>query len=522
MLDKLRPHQQDIVIKTNSPLILRDYQSKLISEVTEAFKTHDVVCLASAPNTGKTLMALSFAVNFPGQVGVSAHGQTILKNQFESRAAKFGIKVNSPESNIHVFLPQSEKRKIRKCDLLIVDEAHERYFAEEVQKIKRESGCKKVLLLTGTPSKLIASNQRYHAIEADKSNPREGKTKKYKYAEKIHTVVLPLLEVPAENMAKLNIQVADCAYNFKKSDFNNEGDLKTTVYASKMETYKSMALVLDAMHKHLVVKGEFAQLKSGFFNKMTVAVKSTAKKMVGSLGKTMIACHHASQAQDVANYFNSIGIKTLLSTALLDVDSELFEEFQKDDDAKVMVVIHRGILGYDYEKLTGFVDFTATRNPDRIYQMMMRVARINSSDVNTPKLFIKMSPPLEIDVSNIFLNLALNLMFRDFILAYNGENKNKIGVHHIVRRSQDGEREVSENVLKSTNPDERIKLPDFGDTLDIIDCMRKCAIGQNSQYVIISETNLDRVRASCGVNINDAEWNKLAILEFCRLYGERP
>ena len=41
--------------------LLRDYQKKAVQNVLESLKTSNATCLIQAPNTGKTLEALSIA-----------------------------------------------------------------------------------------------------------------------------------------------------------------------------------------------------------------------------------------------------------------------------------------------------------------------------------------------------------------------------------------------------------------------------------------------------------------------------
>lgn len=463
---------------------LRDYQKKLIDEVTEAFKTNKTVCLSSAPGTGKTMMALNIALNWPGvgKIGVSAHGQTILKSQFIERAKQAGIPVNTPESRITVFLPQSQKNKDEQFDLLIVDEAHERYFEKEMQTVKTNSKCKKILLLTGTPSKLLAANERF--IKKDKTrHPKE----------KIHIVAMGLLEVPEKHTSRLFLQMSQCSYDFKETDYNSQGDLRSNVYINHKKTPEAVRGVLEAMHTHLVHMGDFPGVADGFAAKLASSSRVLARSITDALGKTVIACHNAQQAKYVKDYFTEMGINVELSTAELDNDSELFDKFIENQTTKILIVLRRGLLGFDFDKLRCFVDFSGTRNPDRIYQMMTRVIRVDPTKPNQKKLFVKVAAPTELDTSQIFLNIAINLMRKDFLIEYKGYNLTTIRVN-VVRPPRPPGPKPPPGPPGPKPPPEPPVVDLNG--LEIIDFMRQVYHFKNPDYVIVRSTSIKEIRAA--------------------------
>lgn len=463
-------------------LVMRPYQAKLVAEVTEAFKTHDVVCLASAPGSGKTEMAIKIISQWQGKIAVSAHAQNILKAQFIERAAKWGLKTGKG-TNITVFIPQSNP-ELPKLDLLVIDEAHEWYLAKTMKDIIKAKKPRKILLLTGTPSKLLAM--------------------------KVKTIFLPLMEVPQELWADLNIQTAECAYNFKNSDYNQDGRLKRDTYTSLKETKDSIKMMLEAMSRHLKLRGDMTDL----FTKGAPAVD-----ILNQIDKTIIACHNATQAGHVQDYFKKIGVKALLSTAEADRTSAEFTKFQADPEARILIVLERGILGFNYLELMAFVDFTATRNPDLIYQMLMRVCRRNEAAKGVPKLFIKMAIKAELDATNYYLTCALHLTSREGIEGYKGiKTINDVNIPVIRRRKK------KDLIVVGTHKKKKAPLifDVFPDQVSVFHLLSEVYLGLNEDYVIKSFTTLRDVKRNLGMTVNNSERNKEFYLEFCRLYGERP
>jgi len=48
-----------------------------------------------------------------------------------------------------------------------------------------------------------------------------------------------------------------------------------------------------------------------------------------------------------------------------------FERFKEDDDVLILIVVGRGILGFDNPKLVTVIDFTGSRNINRIFRINM-------------------------------------------------------------------------------------------------------------------------------------------------------
>jgi superfamily II DNA or RNA helicase len=157
---------------------LRKYQIRLSNEIHAQFKKpgrHELV-LALSPGGGKTVTAIdiitrALASGLAKRVLISAHGQKLLRSQFaqvltneerpftwaEYKTRHRGKKF--PTTQVVVALPQTlaYAKDIPDFDMLVVDEAHHFYLGHDgltLQKLGKQA--KRVLLLTGTPSKFVA------------------------------------------------------------------------------------------------------------------------------------------------------------------------------------------------------------------------------------------------------------------------------------------------------------------------------------------------------------------------------
>lgn len=148
----------------------RDYQSEMLWEVIErigagksSLNTTSKFILSACPNAGKTLMAIIYIdwclyLNPAFRVLVLTHGQVNLKTQFMEEAAKYDADFLK-SNNIQIALPHGTHRKdLKKVDLVVVDEAHQFYFAKMMQTILQKTQPDQQLLMTGTPSDFIAHN----------------------------------------------------------------------------------------------------------------------------------------------------------------------------------------------------------------------------------------------------------------------------------------------------------------------------------------------------------------------------
>ena len=123
-----------------------------------------------------------------------------------------------PQKQVHICLPNSESKINGKYDFLIVDEAHENYLAERVQRIITNVKPTKQLLLTGTPSKFI---------------------KKGGY----DILTLAANEISEEWFAKLNIELVASNYKWK-GKYNNDHEVKSNFKFNIKDTKKTLDSVI--------------------------------------------------------------------------------------------------------------------------------------------------------------------------------------------------------------------------------------------------------------------------------------
>ena len=101
--------------------LLHDYQKKAVQNVLESLKTSNATCLIQAPNTGKTLEALSIAEILKEKALYITISNDII-HQAEENIKKFNVNVDMEFITYHKLMRLSE-RKLRKLPkVLFIDE----------------------------------------------------------------------------------------------------------------------------------------------------------------------------------------------------------------------------------------------------------------------------------------------------------------------------------------------------------------------------------------------------------------
>lgn len=393
-------------------LQLRDYQRTILDKVISRFNSGESeVVLGAAPSSGKTEMAISLIQHYSSdKVLVLTHGTTVLKQQWDSRFKDHGVEASQQLDGARVVfgLPQgltnkTAKNKV-KVDLLIVDEAHEFYYAKDgmVQSIIKNTNPTKVLLLTGTPSKFIAKGHKPEIVAAH-DIWKEGF---------LSDVYVGLVSTKAK---------------FNRTAWLKEtGELKSEESVKLAKTVDhDLGNLLEALLERLRER-DITKTKTGL---VPEAIKlRTWASIGGVLGKTMIAASCVPHAEAMQEHFKKAGIKSLISHNELDRDSRFIQEFKDDPSIKILIVVGRGILGFNMTELQNVVDMSGSRNIDRIYQLYARVMR-KHEEVNL-KYFFKLSADdhLEMGQDFYYTQAALNMMWHEFISKYNGKNLNEMKV----------------------------------------------------------------------------------------------
>ena len=384
------------------------YQTETINKVKDSLSSQEITVLAACPSAGKTIMAIHCIEDFlqknpNSKVIVLAHGTTILRTQFhdvlEEIKPDFTYKLADNFSEydeskaVNVCLPQTLNRKsLKKIDLLVVDEAHQFYFGEKMVKdIIKKTKPRRQLLLTGTPSIFIR--------------------------EKHPIIPVTLNTIFDEGMVSdVYVEIATSSYNFDIYDYNQNDELKESIQFKDSETKKTLDDLIGKIVERL------KSIRGNEYMNLLPEWLPTLKR----LQKTMIACKSQRQAIQVKNYFDKIGVKSALSISDIDYDSTEIENFKADPDCLILIVVGRGILGFNYPELVNVVDMTTSMNVDRVYQLFCRVVRKHPNGLQ--KLFFKVAPNTLSDYYKYVMTGVLALSDEYYFTHFNGKNFNDMQI----------------------------------------------------------------------------------------------
>jgi hypothetical protein len=314
---------QSQVINNVITMVPRAYQSEAIMTISSKFSTDSSrVVLAAATGSGKTEMAIMlidlFVKSTNSKVLVIAHHTNIIKDNFCDRLREvkpdFTWSCDSTDVDCFVAIRQGITNiDLSQFSLVIVDEAHQNYFADTIQ--SRISVVKHQVLLTATPSKFIADGS-------------------------FDILAVARLDIPNEYYARLNFQIVNADSKLDKSDYNADGVVKTSFDF----TIKEMKSAVDAVIPHI------------------------------KDGKKLFICRDIKQANVTAKYLTTLGIETFVSDFKCDGDGSVADKF-KSGEIQSLVVVDRMRLGYSDNNLYYTVDLSFTHNADTIHQMMSRSNR---------------------------------------------------------------------------------------------------------------------------------------------------
>jgi superfamily II DNA or RNA helicase len=107
------------------------------------------------------------------------------------------------------------------------------------------------------------------------------------------------------------------------------------------------------------------------------------------LDKIMIVCKNIMQAKITKGYMERHGYKTALSTSDNDDSGHQIDLFKKNKEYKCLVVVNRGILGFNEGRITALIDLKGSNNLDTVNQYFSRLLRIHPEGLD--KFFIRVS-----------------------------------------------------------------------------------------------------------------------------------
>jgi superfamily II DNA or RNA helicase len=396
---------------------IRPYADRILNkELPKAFDKKDVVVLAATPNSGKTLMAIAWMEKYlldnpTHRMLVLTHNQNVLRKQFYNDIVGARVNftfdrvdniddLNYSDSQVIVTLPKtiigSLEQNDSKFDVLVVDEAHHYYNVKDgmVSQIIEKYKFRKQLLLTGTPAPFIAAKKDIIAVSLDE-----------------------LIE--GEYCADPIVLIAKASYNITMDDFTKKDELKKDTKLKAEDTVKTLDNLLPIIESKLFTSGW--------------------RSTIETLGKTMIFCKSISQAHDVLKYFKGKKVQALLSTSDNDLNGDFIDEFIKSD-VKILIVVDRGVLGFNLPELVCIIDMKCGKNISNLFQLFNRITRIHPG--NKQKYYFKVIPSsLEFEYMYM-LSAAIALMFKDNYIKYNG-TPNEIVIPVVDSRVKTKAKEVS-------------------------------------------------------------------------------
>ena len=471
---------------------LRNYQSKALGEIKARFSHNERdVVLAAAPNSGKTLIALVYIKEYlqadkSRKAHILTHGTIVLRNQWSMAIESAEL---SNEVRLTYGLPHSKKERadIGEVSLLVIDEAHEFTHAAMVQDAIEELKPKQILYLTGTPSKFIAKGG-YALVQVSGFELLHG-----------------------NYMADLYVGLVQSTYDPTEDAYNEQNDLKDT-HTQGLED--NVTSDLDALLGSMVQRlAESEGLKRSPQARRLVSWAPT----LGKLHKTMIACRSILQSERVVDYFESKGISVIGSNSLSDPDTLNIQKFIDDESIRVLVVVDRGILGFNLPHLVNVVDLTMSHNPDRIYQLLSRATRLHEK--YTKKYFFKITSEPKMPLTKLYMTAALCLMDPEFVANYNGKNLDGMRIPVIRTAAKKAKGKTASRQPGKVSNNHNIDAL-FHATLStykvLYDVYNKIGVANEYAYVTFG-----RLREDLGQIVRDPERRKEEILEESRRLGRR-
>lgn len=364
------------------------FQIPLVKAVFKDLKTYQRNLLAAAAGAGKTNMVIDLLSQYylpeysDYKVLILSHGQVVLRDQWIERFERVGVDFSFQElvsgstidlsKQVYVGIPQYFNKKaldILKGQkiLLIVDEAHQYYFAEDgmVQNIIETLEPESTLCVTGTPSEFIKRKDfRIHFISPSEVAERGA----YSY---------------------VSMELCHSPYSFTEKEYLKNGELKLGIDIKKAQTHATLNNMLKQLDQETLLK-------------------------------TMVICSSQKQAKDVEDFFTDKGYMSALSTSDTDADSGAIKFFKENDDCNVLIVVNRGILGFDCPEIINLLDLKCSYNPDIIMQYLARIFRLHPTGRVRKRYLRAMNQDRIIDEWHI-MNFMVSLMSPENFESFDGE-----------------------------------------------------------------------------------------------------
>lgn len=455
------------------------------------------VVLAFGTNGGKSFTSIIHLMLFymnPENKGkktiIVPHATTVLRDNIVKSLKKlnpsfsWGVAGSVKElkgvvenNDVIISLPQTLTRGLEhlpKVEWLVVDEAHEWYFANSYKSLLKQINPTYQLLMTGTPFQFNAKSDDFifHHVSVDELR-KAGKAGN------------PMTKVVSTNF--------DLGYK----EYNKTGNLRTDVDFNKSDNKSALKKVAKEILKN--IKNPSPTLVK--LNKNTKNILS----VFGEVDKSIIIAHNKNMADDFYNTLNGfIPNQVLVSHYENDGDSEEFIKFQESEEHKVLVVVNRGRIGFDMPELFNIIDFSFSTNPSVILQILGRVLRISDLQPDKVKMYYKVAARNTVGYIQDVMTGTLGLTMQEYFTTFTGDF-GSIKIPRITRRKRRGGGGTPDNTRKNKKLNTR-SISNFMDSglLDL-DFFKEVKVNMSGDFDIKAWATLDDVRRAT-FGIEKREW----------------
>lgn len=407
-----------ILIRQSLGIIIntRDYQFEKFYEMVTLNIWMKYV-LAAAPGAGKTLMSIMyldyrFSQNPNYRILVLTHATKELRDQYNASLQYYQADCLN-NINLIVNLPHSvktERVNLGHIDELIVDEGHQLYHTEDgmIQKLIKKHNFVRQIILTGSPDKFIYAN---------KQSPN---TYKISFID-LYTlwklnVVQPVL-----------VEIASTTYGFNSDTcWNSDGDLKSKIKIERNEIFTTLPMMMNKiMARQLSLLRTNPVAYKKYLSTGILHDSYFTKTNKDNIGKTMIVCRNIAEATNICEFLIEYGYDSsqmIKNTYGEDCKTgqNLMMDFKNNDDVKFLVVVYKGILGFDYPNLCNVIDLSCSKNVSRLFQLYCRLVR--KSTIKMEKFYYKVVPHDKIELFTELMNGVLHMSHFYYLSKYDGTN----------------------------------------------------------------------------------------------------
>lgn len=382
------------------------YQEALVERVIKTLYRNHKAVLAACPGAGKTHMTLEIVKRFlqdkpDAKILILTNGQVLLRNQWHAFLTEKGLRhgiifssrlarITLAHHSVVVALPQSLRGKeLPKIDLLIIDEAHHRYLRQEVQAIIDQTKPDYELPITGTPS-LFVDRPEYETIGISIEE------------------LLPLGVV-----CDPVVELVQMEYQYGLNNYNpSTMQLRRNLIFDAQSTKEVIQSVFDKLMEKLTSEN---RANPEAFNWVTAP--NDWVSLAKHLKKTLIIANNQRHALDIGEYFAERQIKAIVNIHYLTDGIAELEQFMTTD-APIMIVVIRGILGFNYTELMNVIDLSGTLNVNRNFQQLCRVIRPSTENPKQRKLYIKGTNAEMAPLTYMVMSFVIALSTKEYYYQY--------------------------------------------------------------------------------------------------------